>query len=96
MTEIIGWASSLILLLTIIMQVKKQWQTGSNEGVSKWLFTGQLASSVGFTVYSVLTWNLVFIFTNSILLLSNIVGVIIFLKNRRADSPEAAAEVYER
>ena len=88
----VGWASSVILLLTIIMQVKKQWQTGSNDGVSKWLFTGQLASSVGFTVYSVLTWNLVFIFTNSVLLLSNIVGVFIFFRNRRADSSGAAAE----
>lgn len=92
MTEFVGWASSVILLLTIIMQVKKQWQTGSNDGVSKWLFTGQLASSIGFTVYSVLTWNLVFIFTNSVLLLSNIVGVFIFFRNRRAESSEAAAE----
>ena len=92
MTEMVGWASSVILLLTIIMQVKKQWQTGSNDGVSKWLFTGQLASSVGFTVYSVLTWNLVFIFTNSVLLLSNIVGVFIFFRNRRAESSGAAAE----
>jgi len=91
-TEMVGWASSVILLLTIIMQVKKQWQTGSNDGVSKWLFTGQLASSVGFTVYSVLTWNLVFIFTNSVLLLSNIVGVFIFFRNRRAESSGAAAE----
>jgi MtN3 and saliva related transmembrane protein len=91
-TESVGWASSVILLLTIIMQVKKQWQSGSNEGVSRWLFTGQLASSVGFTVYSVLTWNLVFIFTNSILLLSNIVGVFIFLRNRRAESSDTVAD----
>jgi MtN3 and saliva related transmembrane protein len=89
--EAVGWASSVILLLTIIMQVKKQWQTGSNEGVSKWLFTGQLASSIGFTVYSVLTWNLVFIFTNSVLLLSNLAGVFIFLRNRRSEASEAVA-----
>lgn len=34
MTEVIGWASSLILILTIGKQVYKQWQDGSSEGVS--------------------------------------------------------------
>ena len=92
MTEVIGWASSVILLLTIIVQVKKQWQTGSNDGVSKWLFLGQVASSVGFTVYSVLTWNLVFIFTNAVLLLSNLTGVVIYFRNRRSESNPIATE----
>lgn len=82
MTEFIGWASSVTLLITIIVQVRKQWRTGSNDGVSKWLFLGQVASSVGFTVYSVLTGNWVFIFTNAILLLSNIAGVYIYFRNR--------------
>lgn len=82
MTEIIGWASSILLLVTIIVQVRKQWKTGSNDGVSKWLFVGQVASSVGFTVYSVLTGNWVFIFTNAVLLLSNIAGVYIYFRNR--------------
>ena len=92
MTEIIGWGSSVILLLTIIVQVKKQWRTGSNDGVSKWLFLGQVASSIGFTVYSVFTWNLVFIFTNALLLLSNLTGVVIYFRNRRSESNQIAAE----
>lgn len=82
MTELIGWSASVILLITIIAQVRKQWRTGSNRGVSKWLFVGQVASSVGFTVYSVLTGNMVFIVTNAILLLSNIAGVYIYFRNR--------------
>ena len=49
MTEMIGWASSLILLATLIKQVYKQWSDGTSEGISKWLFVGQLAASVGFT-----------------------------------------------
>jgi len=85
MTELIGWSASVVLLITIIAQVRKQWRTGSNEGVSKWLFLGQVASSVGFTIYSYLTGNLVFIVTNAMLLLSNIAGVVIYFKNRESD-----------
>jgi len=55
MIEILGWASSLILLATLVKQVYKQWNDGSSEGISKWLFIGQLAASVGFTVYSIVT-----------------------------------------
>ena len=88
MTELIGWSASVILLITIILQVRKQWRTGTNEGVSKWLFVGQVASSVGFTVYSVLTGNMVFIVTNAVLLLSNLAGVYIFIRNRGKDSEE--------
>ena len=82
MTEFIGWSASVILLMTIIWQVRKQWRTGSNEGVSKWLFIGQVASSIGFTVYSALTGNAVFIVTNAILFLSNLAGVFIYFRNR--------------
>lgn len=83
MTDAIGWASSITLLATIIAQVHKQWKTESNEGVSRWLFIGQIAASIGFTVYSVLTRNAVFTATNSMLLLSNLVGVYIYVRNSR-------------
>ena len=94
MTELIGWSASAVLLITIISQVRKQWRTGSNEGVSKWLFVGQVASSVLFTVYSVLTVNWVFIVTNAMLLLSNIAGVYIFFKNpdRESEKDESGSE----
>jgi len=90
MTELIGWSASVILLITIIKQVRKQWRTGSNEGVSKWLFVGQVASSLGFTVYSALTGNWVFIVTNAALLVSNITGVYIYFRNRERDSEDGA------
>jgi MtN3 and saliva related transmembrane protein len=67
MTEILGWASSMILLITLVKQVYKQWQEGETEGISKWLFVGQLAASIGFTIYSFLTGNWVFVFTNAAL-----------------------------
>jgi MtN3 and saliva related transmembrane protein len=86
MTELIGWTSSLILLATIIAQVRKQWKTESNEGVSKWLFAGQIGASVGFTAYSVLTGNTVFILTNAMLLVSSLVGFYIYLRNSRNEN----------
>ena len=75
MTEVIGWASSLILLMTLVRQVYKQYRDGRVEGVSKWLFIGQFAASIGFTVYSYLVGNWVFTVTNGLLVINNIIGV---------------------
>lgn len=86
MTELLGWASSIILLATLIKQVYKQWQEGATEGVSKWLFVGQLFASVGFTVYSFLTGNWVFVFTNAALTINNIIGVVIYFHFRRKNA----------
>ncbi|HYN86860.1 MAG TPA: PQ-loop repeat-containing protein [Pyrinomonadaceae bacterium] len=85
MTEVVGWVSSGILILTLAKQVFKQWKEGSSEGVSKWLFVGQMAASIGFTTYSVLTGDPVFIVTNSILLLNALVGLLIVLRHRRRE-----------
>ena len=82
MIEIIGWASSGILLITLLTQIHKQWKAGSNKGVSKWLFIGQLATSVGFTIYSISTGNIVFIITNSLLAVSAVAGIYIYFSNR--------------
>lgn len=83
MMEALGWISSLILLLTIGKQIHKQWQTGSSQGVSKWLFIGQLAASVGFTVYSWLLGNWVFVITNLLMTLNALVGLGIVLWHRQ-------------
>ncbi len=78
MIEVIGWTSSLILLLTLIQQVHKQWKDGTSEGISKWLFMGQLAASVGFTVYSIFTGSWVFAVTNGLLTINNILGICLY------------------
>ncbi len=75
MTEVIGWASSIILLITLIKQVYKQWKEGTGEGVSKLLFIGQLLASVGFTIYSYLVGNWVFTATNGVLVVNNLIGM---------------------
>ena len=86
MLEIIGWASSLLLLATLISQVRKQWKEGTSEGVSKWLFIGQFFVSLGFTIYSVGKGDVVFIFTNAALLVSAAVGVYIWFRTARGTS----------
>ena len=78
MIEIIGWVSSLVLLATLVKQVHKQWKDKTSEGISKWLFAGQLAASIGFTVYSVATASWVFAFTNFALTINNIIGVSLY------------------
>lgn len=88
MKDIIGWASSLILLLTLIRQVYKQWKDGETEGVSSLLFIGQLFSSVGFTIYSYMVENWVFTITNGVLTINNIIGICLYFYFLRKNKKE--------
>lgn len=81
--QAIGWASSIILVLTIGNQVRKQWREGASEGISKWLFIGQTAASVGFTIYSWLQRDWVFLATNGLMLVNGLAGYAILMRNRR-------------
>jgi MtN3 and saliva related transmembrane protein len=83
MTEIIGWASSLILLLTLIKQVHKQWKDKTSEGISMWLFIGQIMASVGFLVYSIMLGNWVFTVTNGLLVVNSIFGISLYFYYRK-------------
>lgn len=86
MLEALGWISSLILILTVGKQVYKQWKAGTSEGVSQWLFFGQIAASAGFLTYSISKGDWVFIFTNIIMVLNSLVGVAILFYHRRKES----------
>ena len=86
LTELIGWTSSGILLLTILWQVRRQWRARNTEGVSSWLFVGQFAASIGFTAYSVLLDNQVFIITNATLALTAVVGWALLRIHRRREA----------
>lgn len=81
--DIVGWLSSLILVSTISRQVYTQWRTKRIDGVSKWLFIGQLTASLGFTIYSYMVDNWVFVFTNLFMFLTAVVGEFIYLSNKR-------------
>jgi MtN3 and saliva related transmembrane protein len=84
--DVIGWISAAILVLTISRQVYTQWRTKSVEGVSKWLFIGQLVASAGFITYSAMVDNWVFVFANLFIFLTAVAGEIIYLRNKRLTS----------
>ena len=85
MTEAIGWISSFTLVLTIAKQVYKQWSEDSSRGISKWLYVGQVFASVGFTAYSYLVGNWVFVVTNFLILCSTLTGLWIYWHHRKRD-----------
>ena len=88
----IGWGGAIILLLTLARQVYTQWRDGRTQGVSRWLFLGQLTASTAFLVYSWLLDNWVFVVTNALLLVTAAVGELIFLRNRRCDPDRPGAK----
>jgi MtN3 and saliva related transmembrane protein len=87
--DALGWLSSVVLLVTIGKQIHKQWRSGTSEGVSTWLFIGQVVASTGFTIYSWLVNNWVFVVTNALMVVNALVG---FWLTRRQhhDDPSAA------
>jgi uncharacterized protein with PQ loop repeat len=85
MAELIGWMSSAVLLATLARQVFTQWRERSTAGVSHWLFIGQLTASTGFLIYSWLLTNWVFVVTNAALLLTALVGQVIYRRNVRGE-----------
>jgi MtN3 and saliva related transmembrane protein len=83
MTELTGWVPATVLLATMSRQVYTQWRDETSQGVSKWLFIGQLAASSGFVLYSWLLGNWVFVVTNVLMLLTAGLGQWIYLGNKR-------------
>lgn len=87
MADAIGWLSSVVLIFTLATQVHKQWREKSTRGVSRWLFAGQVTASTGFTLYSWLVHNWVFVVTNALILVNAWIGFGVDWHNRRS-APE--------
>jgi MtN3 and saliva related transmembrane protein len=94
--EAIGWLSSALLVVTLVHQVRKQWKSGHSEGVSRWLFLGQLAASFGFFVYSTLLGSWVFVVTNALLVVNALVGYAIVRHHRKGKKEDNAAALSAR
>ncbi|WP_437295285.1 hypothetical protein [Sorangium sp. So ce426] len=93
MKDAIGWVSSAILVLTIGNQVYKQWRSKTSQGISRWLFVGQLAASIGFVLYSWMLESWVFVATNSLMVANALAGAtIVYLQRRRRAPRPAEAE----
>ncbi|MEA1673545.1 PQ-loop domain-containing transporter [Nitrospirillum sp. BR 11163] len=84
MADLIGWLAASLLFLTLACQVRTQWRERSTKGVSPWLFTGQIATSIGFVIYSWLLGNWVFVTTNALVLATAVVGQWLYLTQSRA------------
>jgi MtN3 and saliva related transmembrane protein len=84
--DALGWISSSILVVTLFVQVRKQWHDDTSRGVSPFLFIGQLAASIGFLLYSVQIDNRVFIVTNSLTSLAALLGLWITWRHHRKRS----------
>lgn len=95
MNQAIGWLSSAILVLTISTQLRKQWRSRSSQGVSKWLYIGQIAASTGFVIYSVQSRDWVFVVTNTVLGLEAMFGLGLVLAQRRAARRAPAGRAVE-
>ena len=85
MNHAFGYLASAILLATIGTQIHKQWKRGTTKGVSRWLFIGQLAASIGFTIESAMIGSTLFVVVNSLLAVSAVVGMVIWFVLRRRE-----------
>ncbi len=88
--ELIGWLASAILLATLIRQIATQVRDRNAQGVSRWLFIGQIAASTGFVTYSALVGDWVFIVTNVCILATAVFGQIVTWRHRRHASARDA------
>lgn len=86
----LGWAASAVLLATLGRQVWVQWRERRTDGISSWLFVGQITASVGFTIYSWLIGNWVFVLTNAALLVTGIAGQLIYRRNCRLEEQQGS------
>lgn len=89
--DLIGWASSLVLLLTLAVQTLKQYRSDSQHGVSIWLYVGEMAASVGFATYSTLLHNRVFLVTNVLGFVTASAGLVIYWRAGRKPRASGAA-----
>lgn len=81
--DLLGWAATVVLIATLSRQIYKQHQAGSTEGVSTWLFVGQITASLLFIAYSALVGSTVFVVTNALILVTAIVGQVLAVRRRR-------------
>ncbi|WP_407471387.1 hypothetical protein ABFU14_10755 [Xanthomonas campestris pv. raphani] len=75
--DLVGWLASAALIATLIRQIYKQWRSDQIQGVSRWLFIGQITASLLFILYSALVGNAVFIVSNALILATGITGYVL-------------------
>lgn len=79
--EWVGWGAAALLLVTTLKEVHQQWHADSNDGVWPWMFAGYFLASAGFTVYSALGGQTLFLVVNATLMATNAVGQALYWRN---------------
>ncbi len=80
--DVIGWLASMVLLATLVRQMWTQLRSTSVQGVSRWLFIGQITASALFLIYSFAVHNTVFVVSNAAILLAAVAGQVAFIVTR--------------
>jgi uncharacterized protein with PQ loop repeat len=84
--DAVGWSASAILVATLLRQIHKQATRGNGQALSRWLFAGQIAASLGFIAYSWMLHNPVFLASNLIILATAIAGQWLYVRNERRNA----------
>jgi uncharacterized protein with PQ loop repeat len=73
--DVVGWTASILVVVTLVAQIVKQWKSDTSRGVSPWLFVGEIASAVLFLWYAIMIHNAVYITTNILMAIASCVGL---------------------
>ena len=73
--EWLGWAAAVILLITLFSQVKKNWEEKKLKDVNPFLYYGEAVASLLFAIYSLTISSWVFAVTNTLGLVSALIGI---------------------
>ena len=84
--DIVGWSASAILIATLFRQVHKQATRGNQQALSKWLFVGQIAASLGFIAYRWMVRNPVLLISNLLILATAVAWHWLYFRNERMHS----------
>jgi uncharacterized protein with PQ loop repeat len=88
---VVGWSASVVVVLTTIGQIYKQYAAHSSKGVSPLLFVGNLVAALLFLNYAIMIKNVVYEVTNAAMVLASIVGLALLLHQRRLERPTGHA-----
>ncbi|KYF63021.1 hypothetical protein BE15_02470 [Sorangium cellulosum] len=85
MKHVVGWISSLLLLVTFGSQTYRQWKgdEGESEKYTLIFFVAAIAGTAGNFIYSLLVNNWVFTALNAALVVNNAAGLWITVRNRK-------------
>ena len=89
--DAVGWSASIVVVMTTIGQITKQWKAHSSKGVSPLLFVGNVIASLLFLNYAFMIKNVVYEVTNAIMVLTSLFGLGLLIHQRRVDKPTGHA-----